>query len=365
MNNNINKDLLTGVLEKCGFSEEMIKHLVDGEHISRYGLLDAICQAPLSLDEKIRLLSELEEEHVEDEEYITVIGQAITEAKEAIEACRLDGNNQVLYLFEEWYDTDSFVEKSYGDGLFRTEEEIKERIIQEYYSDDKVDSDMWFRAELWDLLDSKREQPRFDYYFLGDKICWFKKLYPYRQESGNIDYLPWEAGRTYGKGEIRKTRRFSPGGATDLNLSVPYKTGNIISIDCRPFGPPFHAMILDMGSQWDCCFPTIVFKVPYTNKWRLTSLKHKGLYHHAEINCYEPKLSPLFRIRKVNEEELTVDDLKLLYLSELIGGNVLRVDKVHDYWKSWDLDYAEFCELLDVLETYDYLNESDRDPWLE
>lgn len=367
--NNHNRNDIANILNKCGFSEEMIEHLVRGDHISRYDLIDIVCQAPISLDEKLELLFDLgsKTDHT-DERLVVEITNAIVElqeAKAAIEACKFKESHQRLYLFSEWYDTDSFVEKSYGVGLFRTEEEVKNNINCEYYSEDETDEEMeellgieddteaendgefWSRVELWNLKDSKWEHPRFDYYFMGDKICWFEKLYPKIQENGNIYYASW-GGRDSLRRNRCSRRRFMSGGV-DLNLSTPYKPGDIVNIDCRPFGPPFHAMILEGRDQWDCCFPTIVFKVPYTNKWRLTSLKHKRFYYDAEINAYEPMLSPLFRICKVKEAELTDDDMELKQLSELLEGSEEKASAIWETWTGLDLEDIEFRKVQEIL----------------
>lgn len=369
MKNYYCKNYISELLERCGFSEEMIGHLAGGEHISRYDLIDIVCQAPIELDDKLDLLLDLgkKTDHT-DERLVVEITNAIVElqeAKAAIEACKFKESHQRLYLFSEWYDTDSFVEKSYGVGLFRTEEEVKNNINCEYYSEDETDEgiekelgieddteaendgELWSRAELWDLLDSKWEYSRFDYYFMGDKICWFEKLYPEIQENGNIYYTSW-GDRDFRRQNKRSRRRFMSGDG-DLNLSTPYKPGDIVNIDCRPFGPPFHAMILEGRDQWDCCFPTIVFKVPYTNKWRLTSLKHKRFYYDAEINAYEPMLSPLFRIRKVKEAELTDDDMELKQLSELIEGSEGKASAIWEAWRGLDLEDIEFYKVQEIL----------------
>ena len=154
MKNNYCKTFTASVLEKCGFSEEMIGHLAGGEHISRYDLIDIVCQAPISLDEKLELLFDIgsKTDHT-DERLVVEITNAIVElqeAKAAIEACKFKESHQRLYLFSEWYDTDSFVEKSYGVGLFRTEEEVKNNINCEYYSEDETDEEMEKRMDIED-----------------------------------------------------------------------------------------------------------------------------------------------------------------------------------------------------------------------
>ena len=39
----------------------------------------------------------------------------------------------------------------------------------------------------------------------------------------------------------------------DVNLPVPFHAGDIVTIDCRPFAPVSHAVILEVGDNCDCC----------------------------------------------------------------------------------------------------------------
>ena len=130
---------------------------------------------------------------------------------------------------------------------------------------------------------------------------------------------------------MTEDREFAAGNL-DLNFGTPYKPGDIVFIDCRPFGPPFHSMILETRNQWDCCFPNIVFQYPGTNEWGITPLKHRRLYKDTGCHTYEPMLSPLYRLRKIKDEEMTEEDEKLLELSSLISGSEEKASKV---WKNW------------------------------
>ena len=103
-------------------------------------------------------------------------------------------------------------------------------------------------------------------------------------------------------------------------------------IDCRPFGPEFHAMILETCNQWNCCFPTMVFKYPYTEEWNITTLKHKRLYKDSSGTTYAPPLSPLYRLHKVTDEEISGDDDKLFELSKIIDGSEQKAEKALDNW---------------------------------
>ena len=363
------------VLDRCGFSNEMIEHLVpfsdygdydisdyakDQQDVYCYGITDIICQAPIALKEKESLFDFLmKKRNLKFNIYNNVYKSLKTEEKwkkikknikdlvdwtyddgwsymwEARDEIR-DAINMMddylteyegeglFYLFSEWYDTDSFVEKSFGNGLFSSIKEVMNYINNEKEDDDL--NDHYYRIESWKPENSKfghyKKIHKCDYYIFDGRICWFEKMSPKAQDNGNTYYIP--ASRRLSSGEI------------DLNRSVPYRTGDIVRIDCRPFGPPFHAMILESRSLYDCCFPTIIFKVPFTDKWRMTSLKHKRFYKHAELGSYEPMLSPLYRLKKVKPEEMTEDDDILIRLSNTLEKDEEKASKI---WKMWREEY--------------------------
>ncbi len=58
-------------------------------------------------------------------------------------------------------------------------------------------------------------------------------------------------------------------------------------------------------------------QLPFTDEYRITALKHKRFYKHAEVGFYEPMLSPLFRLRRVKPEEMTEEDEALKRRSEI------------------------------------------------
>ncbi len=227
----------------------------------------------------------------------------------------------LFYLFSEWYDTDLFVEKSFGTGLFSSIKEVMNYVNNEKEDDDQ--NDHYYRLESW-----KPENPnlghykkihKYNYYIFDGRVCWFEKMSPKAQDNGNTYYIP--ASRRFSSGEI------------DLNRSVPYRTGDIVRIDCRPFGPPFNAMILESRSLYDCCFPTMIFKVPFTDKWRMTALKHRSFYYHAELGSYESMLSPLYRLRRVKPEEMTKEDEVLIHLSNILRNDEEKASKIWELWR--------------------------------
>lgn len=340
------------VLTACDFSDEMIEYLVSEGSISPYQMVDIISRAPIPLDRKTFLFARMGNmRNLKFEVFASVkenvdVGADFKKIKHDIRALAdyrgektiwtnlydrsmalLEAehffvgdfdHNLPLFLFTEWYDTDELQLKSGAEGMFLTTE-----AIEKYIENEEVDNDTdegYYRMEAWDDYDEKWEKPRYDYYYYRGKICWFEKLRPEKQEHGNTYYMT-------------EDREFAAG-RLDLDFRTPYKPGDIVLIDCRPFGPPFHAMILEARDQFDCCFPNIVFQYPGTNEWSLTPLKHRMLYKSIETRTYEPMLSPLYRLRKIRDDEMTEEDDKLRKLSSMIAGSE---EKASTVWNNWDL----------------------------
>lgn len=348
------------VMTDCGFSDEMIEYSVSNNTVSPRQLADIICGAPISKDRKRDLFSvlfnkrnikweifhsalnnkKLEKstkvikhdiraiaDNREKNTIWTYIWDLYTETNKAkaYDVNPLETLYMQDFLFAEWYDLDDLRLKSSFCGPFLYPEAAVAYIKNEwkYYEPDEIDEVLeneYYRMEVWDTDDTDRKQERYTYYYYKGEMCWFEKLEPERQKTGNVYYLV-------------KDSRFA-GGKLDLNIATPYKSGDVVLIDCRPFGPPFYAMILEGRAQFDCCFPNIIFKVPGTEKWRITALKHKNFYESED--GYRPMLSPLYRIRSVTREEVSEDKKeyaeKLFELSKLFYGNE---EVAASLWNKW------------------------------
>ena len=358
------------ILPECSVSDEMVEFLASENAVSPFSLAEIISRAPIALDEKRYLFSRmgkkrnLKFEAFESVEKNVLSGKDFKTIKHDIRALAdYRGNHTIwteLYdrsmaiseaehfivgdldhdipkiLFSEWYDLDELRLKSDSVGLF-----YSRRAIEEYIKNEEADNDTdegYYRMEAWDDYDEDWEKSRYDYYLYRGKICWFEKLRPEKQEHGNTYYM-------------FENREFASG-SLDLDFRTPYKPGDIVLIDCRPFGPPFHAMILEARDQFDCCFPNIVFQYPGTNEWSLTPLKHRRLYKDIGWHTYEPMLSPLYRLRKVKDDEMTEEDAKLLELSSIISGSEVKAGKVWENWRSpAGDDILSWAQVLEVFES--------------
>ena len=362
------------IMTRCGFSDEMIDFHTSKNLMSPYVLAEIICGAPVSLDAKLYMLGIMgRKRNIKREVYDSVLENIrhgkplklvkhdiraiveyrskdtiwthlwklhdeIMEAKNAMfEPVGTPLHDKPLYLFSEWYDTEDLYHKSSPCGLFIMPELVKKYIENEEKENDTGEG--YYCMEVWDDYDINHDTERYDYYFYDGEWCWFEKLIPKKQDNGNKYYMP-------------ESRRFTSGDL-DLSIETPYQPGDIVYIDCRPFGPVFYAMILNARDQYVCCFPTILFKVPGTDAWKIVALKHRMFYKDIEMGTYEPMLSPLYRIRRVtmddfSYENLTDDVIMLFTLSEEIAGEEENAERVWRNCYSLGYDYMSQDEILNL-----------------
>lgn len=90
----------------------------------------------------------------------------------------------------------------------------------------------------------------------------------------------------------------------DLNLPVPYQTGDVLFIDCRPYAPDaFYCRLKEVGD--DCCGIQCEYVNP-EGEIETGALKHGDyFFNHREVYQY---LSPLYKAKIVSKDELNWDD---------------------------------------------------------
>ena len=352
------------VLEQCGFEEEMVSYSLNSGMPREKHIAEIICKAPISLKLKSELLEGLcRKNNINYEVFARVsdmlnTGAGFDEVKQTVwetigdfgtcleDCCRrikcaeYSLQNCRYYLFEEWYDTDVFMEKSEPVGMFDTVEQALEYVKREDALEVEEEGTVegWYRLEAWaNELDGTWETPRYDFYIYKGEICWFVEMRPDRQEPGNVVFMP--SDREFFNGPL------------DLTVSTPFKVGDIVNIDCRPFGPPFHAVVTEARDQFDCCMPQVLFKVPFTETWSISALKHKRFYKDVEMHDYFPPLSPLYRLRSVRPEEMTAEDELLVKVRETLGGSEEQGRLLWNAWHESGSGEMTAEELMETLES--------------
>ena len=340
------------VLRACGFGEQMVDYMLENCSFHETFITKIVGRAPIPLKKKLEIFEKLlKKNNLNHEAFMKVSelidkGYDLGHVKQAVED-EFGGFGNYLshciskihcaesafkygkyYLFREWYDTGVFFEKSCPVGLFDSCKKAMEYIRREteYENEDCSEEELlygeWYRLEAWsdDVGNWGSDYVHtFDFYIFRDEICWFEELREDRQKNGLVYYMP-------------EDKEFF-GGSLDLSFATPFKPGDIVNIDCRPFGPPLHALVVEGRYQRDCCCPTVLFKIPYTDYWQLNSMKHKRFYKDAELTHYCPPLSPLYRLRAVREEELTEDDEILIKISKELNADE---EKGSAFWRAFD-----------------------------
>ncbi|MBO7336149.1 MAG: hypothetical protein J6U42_04335, partial [Lachnospiraceae bacterium] len=334
------------VLRTCGFEDQMIEHTVKDGILCEKLLTKIICGAPIALKKKRELFEKLQKKNnlnyeafvnaskvilngggidLVEQEIVNAFGSfgsGFTQCIGEIDSAELSLKISKFYLFYEWYDLDVFMEKSEPEGMFDSIAKVNEHIRKkiEHYKEDE--NGEWYRLEAWEEEPGIWDAPlvhTYDYYIYRGEICWFEKFRAEKQEDG-IMYYRCERSD------------FLWGGRCDLTLETPFKAGDIVFVDCRPFGPAFHAVVTEAHDQFDCCMPQIFYCMPGTDKWTVDALKHKMFYKAAEMVYYLQPLSPLYRLRSVNADELSEEDDLLLKVSAYLEGSE---EKAHSFWKAW------------------------------
>lgn len=333
------------ILAICGMSAAMVSHLCS-TGLGVIQLNKIICQAPVSLETKIKLLHGLVEtenilhdiceevvrrkEENADIRHIRmgidwVIGHSFQNSLEDIEQAFESFSDSkpeqsLFYLFSCWYDNDVYTLKEFPVGVFAKRERMLKYIDYERNAEE-LSQECFLKIQLWSKAGVEYFL-EYEYYLTPDgEVCWFE-----RQKQWIEEQIAEDPRR---KSEIS---RYS-NGALPLNLSTPFVTGDIIRIDCRPFGPAFNAIVIESVSQHDYVFPNILFEVPYIDgEWRLEPLKSGRLYQDLELHSYGPLLSPLYKLRLSSEEEIA-DESFLKEIQKVLRDNEQCAAK---FWELWN-----------------------------
>ena len=110
----------------------------------------------------------------------------------------------------------------------------------------------------------------------------------------------------------------------DVNLPVPFHAGDIVTIDCRPFAPVSHAVILEVGDNCDCCCLQALYYAG-NGTWDTGAVKHGHIMPH-----YGGKLSPLYRLASFHGQ-LPEEERLLEKVSQYVNGEEERGSALWNY----------------------------------
>lgn len=287
------------IISACGFSEEMERYLIGCKH-NDYEMIEIILGAPLPLTEKRKLLELL---NTQDSEEYDDVAECIREFDDALAALELK-DGEIFTLSECWYDDDILDEKKAFEEpflSFQTAAEYIKKLIEEETEDiDDIDEYVcWAEITKWIPVGEGKMKDVYSYTLVGNKIHYFKRL-----------------------GETRRDRFEGYKSGLDLNLPIPFKPGDIVTLNCLPFRPVKQAVLLEVDNR-DCCGVQMLYRLKEEKNGK-SSLETGALKHGHGWERFFPMLSSLYRLSKyegeVSDEECILKDVqKLIYQNEENG----------------------------------------------
>lgn len=291
------------IIKSCGFSEEMERYLIDYKP-NDFEMLDIILNAPIPLTKKrellellLKLVTTLESIEYED------VSECIREFDDALAALELK-DGEVFTLSACWYDDDILDEnKSFAEPFlsFQAAVEYIEKMIEEETEDMEAgeEYECWTEIRKWIPVGEGKMKDIYIFTFVGNEIHYFRRI--------------GDPPRDGFKGYVS---------SLELNLPLPFKPGDIVTLNTLPFRAVKHAVLLEVDNQ-DCCGVQILYhQIDKTDKkptWSTGALKHGDGWEG-----FFPMLSSLYRLSKYEgelsgEEQLLKDVQTLVYQNEENG----------------------------------------------
>lgn len=311
-------NIINRIISSCGFSEEMKSYLSDC-NLSEYQIKEIILGAPIPLTQKRGLLESM---NTPKSETNSEISECILETDKALEALNLK-DGELFTLIECWYDDDFLGEnESYAEPFFSFQalSNCVNKMIEEETEDleEGEEYTCWTKATKWAANDDGTATPVFSYFFIGNEICYYVRM--------------------------EENRRYSFLSSMDLNLSIPFKVGDIITLDCLPFAPVKHAVIIEKTNDWDCCGVRILYRQKHEinrkDEWAAGALKHGHGW-----NSYYPLLSPLYRLSSFTGE-LPPDERLMTEVQQFVRQDPENGDKLEEFVHESEPDNNELSAYL-------------------
>ena len=287
------RDLYIEAINKFMESTQMKNYLVKNiDILQKWQIIDLICGARASLKDKYEMLKKISEKETDEgKDERNPVTSAANNAKSALEELKINPG-EVFLTMEYGYDYEIKDKKIYGAAPHFSLDSVMKYINEEYAEleeDEKKDAVYWYGLEKYipgvvDELDMP-----YEYTIAPDGEIWFtdNAYFPHRDFASS----------------------------QDLNLPVPFETGDIITIDCRPFAPLKHAVIVKTGDNWGCCTVQCMW-VDNDGNIDRGALKHSSVFDDK----YFIQIPPLYRA-EVYDGELPEKEACLKEISSHVYRN--------------------------------------------
>lgn len=277
-------DTKNRVIDECGFSDEM-KEYLKAQELNDYQLTCIIAGSPLNMEEKMNLYKLSDNA---DDDYHFSPKRFYDESKKAIAELKLK-SGEIFALRECWYDDDILDEKWEFSEPFTTFQAAK-KYLKELIKDEAWDETTlcWTMLEKWVPKGDGTMENTYTYYLINDEIVYFKREGAANGFCGYVNSM-------------------------SLNLPIPFKVGDIVTLNSIPFAPPKQAVLIEVENA-DSCGVQILYRLE-NGLWETGALKHGHGWKHGY-----PMLSTLYRLSKF-DGELKDEDKLMLEVQEYVRKN--------------------------------------------
>lgn len=293
------------------------------QHLSKRDLIEIILESPLSLQDKYdacKCYAEFDDapreavdnvckalgsmSEVEHRERLRVVRSCCDRAFESSFSTHLDRigkalqelcvkGDELFYRKSLWDEQPELYEwHEHGVAPFVSFEmalkDLRCEIAEEEWD---ADTPCWTVLEKWRSSDTHRMWCKtYTYYLIRDEVVFFEKNY---WDDGEREWRPlWHLDP--------KLRSYA--GMGHPSLPTPFDAGDIVALDCRPFAPLAHGLVLLPYNCTDRYKPYLLVRnhgersSAGKDPWRSLSLENG-----AGLHVSMPGYSPLYRVKKCSD----------------------------------------------------------------
>ncbi|MBQ8637032.1 MAG: hypothetical protein IJ423_03475 [Clostridia bacterium] len=298
-------DLILKVIDEYIESKEMKEYLKNNnKHLQKWQIIDIICGARTDITQKYDTLKKLAKFETPDEENDEFTSYTVTaeHAKQLLDGLELK-SGEVFEISEYGYDSEIKRKRLYGAEPSFSFQKAKKFVLDEYkeitkdMSEEEIaDISWWYCLEKY-VPDENENLIWTTYYTLSP--------------NGEI----WYADNTF-QLQLKPAMRIGDfDKSQNLNLPVSFEVGDIITIDCRPFAPIKHGVIIEKGDNRGCCSVQCAW-VKNNGDITVGALKHSTVFDNKTF----VEVSPLYRA-EVYKGKLPENEKMLEEVAEYVKGN--------------------------------------------
>ncbi len=327
-------EMYKDVVDTCFPPGEMREYLLR-EKLSKYSVAGIVRGAPLSLEKKKNMLKALSVTdnilwdiycYFRDEKtgagllsgFERLPGPLIyrrarknsfsyhyMEFEDALEALRLK-KGEIFYLREKWYDENIHDENDSGEAPFLSLNAALEALAFAIGDEEwEEDTCIWSALEKWTPEEDGSMANPYTYYLVRDEIVYFERnRYDESLRLWRCDYRGYVS-------------------SLNLDLPIPYSAGDIVTLDCLPFAPVKHVLLLEVNNG-DCCGARMLYRRGDSGLWDSGALKHGHGW-----GLHTPMLSPLYRLSRF-DGQLPVEEEPLAAVAEYMCGDAAKGGEIKE-----------------------------------